>query len=279
MELRNGTLSAILDTLSTKNAIQGWNMYQNKKGGIVVKIRFDGHRQGERDRESMDNQEADVQNVGYKKMTDKQSQRNFLRAKTFRDINPSKRQRNNSSCEIPRHEISHSNSLPNLDLSECQESRDCDQLTGHESLGDADVYSSVSSLIHDSAACNDDESTDRADMDDAEVSHENSVTDDNIPCDDAATRQENIHSTDNGSRLSNQHEHTCIFDQTRTDIIRHSGPCGRNPVDDYRCVDAREKIMLDTSRYHKAGPRIFLKSEILKIEAEMKRTKDRDKFK
>ena len=121
MDTHNGTLKALLDTLSSKNDLQGWNMYQNKCGNIVVKIRF-GDRTGDSDQ--MNNQDTNtVQNLSYKKMTSKQNDRNFLRTKAFREGNQNKRQRQNSPIENARTENCISSSTPNVNMefSQCNE--------------------------------------------------------------------------------------------------------------------------------------------------------------
>ena len=101
MELHNGTLNALLETLGSKNELLGWNMYTQKSGVIMVKIRF-GEHSGSKG-ELLDDQNH-LPDVAFRKITENQGKRNHLRAKTFRENQPTKRKRQYSPPELTRDE-------------------------------------------------------------------------------------------------------------------------------------------------------------------------------
>ena len=133
MDLRDGTLYTLLDSLDTKYEKLGWNIYQNKSGRTIVKISYGGSKNLDLNSETQDQTE----NVSFKRKTSKEIQRNHHRARNFREqIQPAKRQRN-SSPEITR-QNSHSNSLPNLEVSECNDNSVLHSPTIHDLSGDSE---------------------------------------------------------------------------------------------------------------------------------------------
>ena len=168
MDLRDDTLSGLLETLASKNQVLSWNLHKQKSGHIMVKIRF-----GDRGDQILDseppNSEFNAQSVTYKKVSENQNIRNFHRARSFKKQNPSKRARrenSDDSTELPRNEnIAVSNSTPRcLDISECSVDSPClpDQSVNHEqlvqseaehdSLNQAELYYDAAS--DDDSLCN-----------------------------------------------------------------------------------------------------------------------------
>ena len=107
METNNRTLNILMQTLESNNQLIGWNMYQNKSGHVILKIRFDDHKDVNKtdsmnERHSENKISTEHENNVPNDMTPKQ-ERNYFRAKAFRVGNPLKRQRlTTSSPELPR---------------------------------------------------------------------------------------------------------------------------------------------------------------------------------
>ena len=121
MDLRHGTLYRLLESLDENNERLGWNMYLNKRGRIIVKICY------EEDTKLNSSEISDLpfRNVSYRRKTNKEIQRNHLRAKNFKEnIQPTKRPRI-SSPEFPRQNLQNSSPIPNIDVTRCEEENSC----------------------------------------------------------------------------------------------------------------------------------------------------------
>ena len=118
MDLGNKTLNGILQAIADENNLVGYNTYRNKRGRIVVKISYE--EPAEMDQNLDNNSEFDSNRISLKKMSVKQSKRNFHRARRFR--HPTGVNNQDTSLELPRKEEENvfSASTPNsLEVSQC----------------------------------------------------------------------------------------------------------------------------------------------------------------
>lgn len=105
MDTHYGTLNMLLENLASKNQMLGWNIYQQKNGNIVMKIRFDDHLMQKESINNHDMSKVNDENVTFKKVSSNQNHRNYHRAKTFREQLSTKPSHSKSiSTEIPRNE-------------------------------------------------------------------------------------------------------------------------------------------------------------------------------
>ena len=83
-----------MDQLQAKGVLMSWQIYEEKSGSVCVKLRYDCHESD--DQSSMNT----VQQVSYKKKTQKQMDRDFKRAQEFQDKGVSTRSRTKAQSEI-----------------------------------------------------------------------------------------------------------------------------------------------------------------------------------
>ena len=135
MDTQYETLKALVDTLSLKSNLLGWNMYQNKSGVIMVKIRFGEHSNNKENGQHDVQSEENFIQRGNRNRSENQIKRNFLRAKSWKEQLGSKRKRYESSPELPRND-SHSETIPEpvSDLTRCEVDSQC--LTDASDHGD-----------------------------------------------------------------------------------------------------------------------------------------------
>ena len=128
MDKQNGTLNALLETLSLKSNLLGWNMYQNKSGVIMVKIRFSEHNINKDNNEKSHGVQSEeyFSKGGKRNRSESQINRNFMRAEAWKEKHGSKRKRHGSSPELPRNG-SFSETIPDPipDITRCEVDSEC----------------------------------------------------------------------------------------------------------------------------------------------------------
>ena len=97
MDIHNATLKQLLDTLSKNSGSADWNMYKNNRGKIVVKICFDEAQDKTDTKPDINLDIEDSFGVKSRTVSDNQSKRNYLRARSY-----SKKRKLSSSPEISR---------------------------------------------------------------------------------------------------------------------------------------------------------------------------------
>ena len=128
MDTQNETLNALIETLSSKNNLLGWNMYQNKSGVIMVKIRFGEHSNIKENNEQCHDVQSEeyLYKGGKRNRSEKQINRNFMRAEAWKDKHGFKRKHDNSSPELPRNKsLSETIPEPVPDLTRCEVNSEC----------------------------------------------------------------------------------------------------------------------------------------------------------
>lgn len=104
MEFKHRTLYSVLDALLAENNLLGWNVAPQKDGCVLLKIRISNMEDCDENGLNLqiDSTVDMPDHLSYRKLSEKQTKRNYLRAQKFRE-NPSKRLRSDSP-ELPRSE-------------------------------------------------------------------------------------------------------------------------------------------------------------------------------
>ena len=83
MDLKDKNLMGILKTLAENNDVVWWNTFKKNNGRIMLKVEFSGCLDIENNQDLTN--KFDPRFTSYKKMSQNQNKRNYLRAKQFRD--------------------------------------------------------------------------------------------------------------------------------------------------------------------------------------------------
>ena len=106
MDKKYRTLYAVLNALLAEGNLLTWNATPNKKGFVMMKIKISNmdamcvNEEKDLQVEQVDSSVIMPEHVSYKKVSETQTKRNYLRGQKFKH-NPSKRLRS-ESFELPR---------------------------------------------------------------------------------------------------------------------------------------------------------------------------------